>query len=161
MKCAEEADGCVKYIPPLNHIELASAYCAASIHVQPSWFETVGLSSLEAAATGTPIVTTVQGAAQEYFGDKAIYVEPDSLESIRTGVLTAMKQSTEIEQNNKNATPKSERNMLEIKTYIKDRFTWDKTAKNTLEAYEQVLADDEIKVNESFYSQTYKLPELE
>jgi hypothetical protein len=31
---------------------------------------------------------------------------------------------------------------IELKTYIRERFTWEKTARDTLEAYEQVLADD-------------------
>jgi glycosyltransferase involved in cell wall biosynthesis len=146
MKCAEEANGLVKYIPPLNQKELASAYCAASVHVQPSWFETVGLSSLEAAAVGTPVVVTIHGAAQEYFEDKAEYIEPSSLESIKRGILTAMQGVEEKEAK------------IELKTYIREHFTWENTARHTLEAYEQVLADDgKVMAKETSYTQIYKL----
>ena len=155
MKCAEEANGLVKYIPPLNQKELASAYCAASVHVQPSWFETVGLSSLEAAAAGTPVVVTVRGAAKEYFEDKAEYIEPDNLESIRMGIQTAVKGL------GKNKQEAESKKSFDLKNYVRERFTWENAAKDTLEAYEQVLADDSgIKPKETFYSQTYKVPDI-
>ena len=35
---------------------LASAYAAAGVHALPSWMETCGLVSLEAALCGTPLV---------------------------------------------------------------------------------------------------------
>ena len=35
---------------------LASAYAAAAVHVLPSWMETCGLVSLEAALAGAPLV---------------------------------------------------------------------------------------------------------
>lgn len=173
IECAEAADGCVKYIPPMNQRELASAYCAARVHAQPSWFETVGLTSLEAAASGTPVVITSLGGTREYFEDRAVYVEPDSLDSIREGILAAMRQQTNIVEKNvegkneqstegerRSAESEKEGKDFELKTYIRERFTWEKTARDTLEAYEQVLADDcQPKTKESFYSQTYILPE--
>ena len=144
VKCAREAQGRVKYIPPMNQKELASAYHAAGVHVQPSWFETAGLSSLEAAAAGTPVAITAWGAAREYLKDKAAYVEPDSLDSIRAGIIAALKQNT--------ASGKLE----EIKEYIKDRFTWDKAARDTLDAYKEVLAEDyEPESGGVFYTQTF------
>lgn len=44
----------------------------------------------------------------------------------------------------------------EIKEYIKDRFTWDKAARDTLDAYKEVLAEDyEPESGGVFYTQTF------
>ena len=51
-----------------------------------SWFETTGLSSLEAAALGCNIVITNKGDTKEYFGDQAWYCDPSSPDSIRRAV---------------------------------------------------------------------------
>lgn len=155
IKCAEETDCYIKYIPFLKHEELASAYKAASVHVQPSWFETVGLASLEAAAAGTQVVITQRGAANEYFGNKVRYIDPDDLDSIRQAVIAA------IEDKEKN----------DLQQYTLANYSWERTAQATLEAYDKVLADEgshahahswangnERVVNQgNLYSQTYPL----
>lgn len=141
--CAEESDGYIKYIPYLNHTELASAYKAAKVHVQPSWFETVGLASLEAGAAGIPVVITREGGGREYFGDLAEYVDPGYLDSIRNGVLESIKN----------------RNNDELQKHILNNFTWEKSAKDTLEAYQQVLDTENSSRHDlnAFYSQSYKI----
>ena len=47
---------------------LASAYAAARVHVLPSWMETCGLVTLEAALSGTPVVGSTFGHELEYLG---------------------------------------------------------------------------------------------
>lgn len=146
VKCADESEGCVKYIPPLSHMELASAYRAARVHVQPSWFETAGLASLEAAASGTPVVITCRGAAGEYFGDLAVYVEPDSLDSIRSGVKAAMEGN----------------NTAGLQACVRERFSWEKAARDTLEAYHEVMESDYHPEHKGmYYSKTYDLPVID
>jgi glycosyltransferase involved in cell wall biosynthesis len=148
VKCAEEPGGIIKYIPFLKQEELASAYKAAKVHVQPSWFETVGLASLEAGASGTPVVITNQGAAVEYFGDLVKYVDPGDVNSIREGILAAISENREDETAEMNA----------LQSHIMEHFTWEKAAKATLEAYEQVLADNTgPRPQDGFYSQSYPI----
>jgi len=55
---AEGAPAPVHFLPDLPPAELADAYAAARVHIQPSFYETVGLSSLEAALGGCNIVAT-------------------------------------------------------------------------------------------------------
>lgn len=149
MQCAQEPGGYIKYIPSLTHKELSSAYKAAGVHVQPSWFETVGLTSLEAAASGIPVVITNQGAAIEYFGDKAIYVDPGDLNSIREGVLAALNKKVE------NSSISHDNG---LQRHIAENFTWEKAAQTTLESYEQVLSDNSGPRNKgNFYSRSYTL----
>jgi len=148
IKCLKEAKDYVKYIPPMNQRELASAYNAACVHVQPSWFETVGLSSLEAAAAGTSVAVTNHGAAKEYFKNMVEYVEPDNLDSIRAGILAAMRHR-------QSAGDRFEK----IRSYVREHFTWAKAASETLHAYEQVLTEGyKPKFREILYFHTYPIP---
>eukprot|EP01037_Dinobryon_pediforme_P007089 gene7089-7153_t len=61
----------------------------AKVHVLPSWFETTGLSSIEAAAMGCNVVITDKGDTREYFGDYAYYCDPAEPESIFNAVKKA------------------------------------------------------------------------
>jgi glycosyltransferase involved in cell wall biosynthesis len=81
-------DNC-HFLGQLSREILASAYAAAKVHVLPSWFETTGLSSMEAGAAGCNIVSTDRGYAGDYFKDFAWYCDPSDLLSIRNAVTAA------------------------------------------------------------------------
>lgn len=102
---------------------LASAYGAAKVHALVSWYETPGLSSLEAAVAGCNVVTTDRGSMREYFKHYAWYCDPTDLASIRNAVLEAYYSPR---RNN-------------LKLHILNNYTWDKVAKKTLEAYHRVM----------------------
>lgn len=69
---------------------LLSAMACAAVHVLPSWFETAGLVSLEAAALGCPVVSTDRGYARAFLGEEAGYCDPASPASIRAAVQQAL-----------------------------------------------------------------------
>lgn len=121
--CKREAADNVKLIAQLKQEELREYYCGAKVHAMPSWFETTGLSSLEAAAMGCNIVIGNRGDASEYFGDLAYYCEPASPESIWESVQKALKD------------PKPDA----LQKAVFDKHTWQETAKQTLNAYESVI----------------------
>lgn len=123
-KCKKEAGPNVRFIDFVPQEQLSDLYRAAEVHILPSWFETTGLVSLEAAAMGCKIVTTNRGDVREYFGDQAIYCDPSSVNSIREKVHQAAQSPFSPE--------------LQERVY-KD-FTWEKAAIATLEAYENVLS---------------------
>lgn len=106
--------------------KLVFIYNDYKLHVLPSWLETPGLSQLEAAACGCNILSTTRGSAKEYFGDIAFYCSPDSLDSIKKGVIDAMNNPKD---------PKM------ISEFVLDNYTWEKTAIQTINAYEKVLND--------------------
>ena len=112
----------VTHIGTLQGALLASAYSAAKTHALPSWFETPGLSSLEASACGTVVISTDQGSPKEYFQDMALYVHPQDDLSLRT----ALEQSF-------NASP------LPLMQHVHAHYSWSKVADITLEAYKAVL----------------------
>ena len=103
--------------------ELIDYYKKAKVHVLASWFETTGLSSLEAASQRCNVVITGKGDAKEYFEDYGFYCEPDSEKSIFEAVKKAAKADFD------------ER----LHTKIYKQYTWMHAAEKTLEAYREVL----------------------
>ncbi|SPF44531.1 Glycosyl transferases group 1 family protein [Candidatus Desulfosporosinus infrequens] len=114
----------VIYLGTLQGKLLASAYSAAKSHALPSWFETPGLSSIEAGACGTVVISTDQGSPKEYFRDMALYVHPLDDLSLRTALEQAF-----------NASP------LPLMHHLHAHYPWSKVAEVTLKAYRTVLVD--------------------
>jgi polysaccharide pyruvyl transferase CsaB len=123
-RCRARATPRVTFIPEMPHELLPSAYAAARVHVLPSWYDTPGLVSLEAAAAGCNIVSTDRGSAREYFGDMAWYCSPDDVDSIRRAVTAAWEA------------PRGDR----LRRHVRENFTWAVAARKTLDAYRAALA---------------------
>lgn len=104
--------------------ELYAAYAGAAVHALPSFFETTGLSSLEAAAMGCNIVITDRGDQPEYFGDWAEYCDPTDVPSIREAVFRALDRPVQ----------------PAFRAEILRRYTWARAASETLAAYQEVLS---------------------
>lgn len=62
---------------------------AANIYVLPSFFEGFGISALEAAAAGLPVVFSNVKGLKEVFSEFGIPVDPNSEKSIANGILEA------------------------------------------------------------------------
>lgn len=124
-RCRERAArrGNVVFVDHLPAAELPGIYALAAVHALPSWRETPGLVSLEAAACGCRIVSTSIGSAHEYFGDRAWYCEPDSVQSIRRAVERALK-----------APPSSD-----LRRHVLTHFTWRRAGEATLASYRRLL----------------------
>jgi glycosyltransferase involved in cell wall biosynthesis len=122
--CKETAASNVSFIDFISQDQLIKYYKSAQVHVLPSWFETTGLSSLEAATMGCNIVITDKGDTREYFENFAYYCDPASPESI----FDAVSQAAENNFNKR----------LQEKIFL--QYTWEQTANLTLNAYKEVLA---------------------
>ncbi len=116
--------GNVIFIDRLPHEELPGIYALAAVHALPSWRETPGLASLEAAAAGCRVVTTSIGSTSDYFGDLAWYCYPDDSVSIRTAVEAALQApSTET-----------------LREHVLANFTWQRAGEATLASYHKALS---------------------
>ena len=124
-RCSDIAKkrGNVYFLGPKSAEDLAGIYALASVHVLPSWRETPGLVSLEAAAAGCRVVSTSIGSAREYLGNDACYCDPKDRDSIRRAVLDAL-----------NSPPSSQ-----LRIRVLEQYTWEAAARTTLEVYRQVL----------------------
>ncbi len=76
---------------PVPHAEMSAVLATAKALVQPSFIETPGLSAMEAAACGTPIVVADVAPVREYFGDLAHYCDPASPARITEACQAAAK----------------------------------------------------------------------
>jgi glycosyltransferase involved in cell wall biosynthesis len=122
-QCKKEAAPNIHFTSWLSEDELYAMYHSAKVHILPSYFETTGLSSLEAAVMGCNIVITDKGDTRDYFGDNAWYCDPDDINSIKNAVDAAF------------AAPYNK----DFKDYILKHYTWNEAAKETLKVYKQVM----------------------
>jgi len=122
--CKMEAAGNanIQFIEFISQDELLKFYNKAKVHVLASWFETTGLSSLEAAACGCNLVITDKGDTREYFGDDAFYCNPDDIDNILETVKKAM----------------SAPNVSKLKDLIFKKYIWEETARQTLLGYRKI-----------------------
>lgn len=117
------------YIGVLNKKMLISGFAAAKVHVLASWFETLGIVSMEAAINKCNIVTTSMGYAREYFGDLAWYCDPRDIDSIKKTVIDAY-----------NAPIRTELSQL-----ILEKYTVQKTVPKIINMYRKSLINQQTK----------------
>ena len=123
-ECRRIASGNVIFCGRVPVKTLLEYYSKAKVHVLPSWHETCGLSSLEAAAMGCNIVVTDKGFTREYFGDDAFYCDPGDPDSIFKAVEEAARCSSQ---------KKLQQNILK-------QYTWQQAAADTLDAYRKIIS---------------------
>lgn len=123
--CKRSATSNVKFLGGVSHDStmLESAYSACKVFCLAGWFETPGLSALEAALSGANIVLTCDGSTKDYFMNMALYVKPNSVNDIEDKIKKALQN------------PKNE----ELKKYVRDNYLWDNVARKTKQAYEKIL----------------------
>ena len=121
--CRNMAASNILFIDQMPQEELVAYYQKAKVHVLPSWFETTGLSSLEAASMGCNLVITEKGDTREYFGEQAIYCSPESPESIYAAVEKA------------SALPCDE----ELQKKISREYTWQLACNHTSAGYKKII----------------------
>jgi glycosyltransferase involved in cell wall biosynthesis len=109
--------------------DLPALYSAADLFIFPSLYEGFGLPPLEAMACGTPVVTSDVSSLPEIVGDAAITVDPHNAEELAEDILRIL------------GDPEL-RVRLQNKGLARAKiFSWEDTAKKTLEIYEEVFAD--------------------
>jgi glycosyltransferase involved in cell wall biosynthesis len=95
----------------------------ARVACLPSDCETPGIAMIEAAYAGARPVITKYGGTEEYYGDKAVYLNPCRSQSIRNAIERGWQMGR-----------------LEKEDALKfSRFSWNLTAQRTIEAYEFAL----------------------
>lgn len=107
--------------------DLPAVYGAATALVMPSLYEGFGLPPLEAMACGTPVLCSDSSSLPEVVGDAAVQFDPrdehDMARAIRTVVADA-----DLRQQ-----------LAQLGLAQAARFSWEKTAKQTLAVYRKLL----------------------
>lgn len=108
--------------------DLVAIYNLTTVFVQPSFYEGFGIPILEAMKCGAPVITTKGGSLPEVAGEAAFYVNINDVNSIADGV-------GEVFFNKDLQEELSQRGLKQAK-----KFSWEKTAKETINVYSKVLA---------------------
>jgi glycosyltransferase involved in cell wall biosynthesis len=106
--------------------DLVGLYSEALCYVLPSLYEGFGLPILEAMKYGCPVITSNVSSMPEAGGDAALYVNPEDVSDIT-------KKLDELTSNEKLRKELIEKGYEQVK-----KFSWEKTAKQTLEALEDL-----------------------
>lgn len=114
----------VSYVP---HDELPAIFHGACAVVSPSYSEGFGLVPLEAMACGTPVIVSDRPALPEIVGDAGRYVDPENTQDI----AQALYDVSHNEDLTKDMRRKGIARAID--------FSWEKTARETLAVYKQVL----------------------
>jgi glycosyltransferase involved in cell wall biosynthesis len=123
-QCRKEAGPNIHFLGGMPHDSelLRSAYAACDTFLLASWLETPGLAALEAALAGAKIVVTPEGAAREYFKEKALYAAPQCVRQIRERALASQRL------------PKNDA----LKKHIAENYLWHRVAQRTLSVYQEL-----------------------
>jgi glycosyltransferase involved in cell wall biosynthesis len=125
-QCKRLATSNISFIQHVPQPDLINFYKKAKVHILPSWFETTGLSSLEAAVLKCNVVITDKGDAKEYLNKYAFYCDPALPQSIFEAVDAASKAQVN----------------PDLAEMVKGNYTWEKAAEETYEVYKEVLKRD-------------------
>jgi glycosyltransferase involved in cell wall biosynthesis len=99
--------------------------CAAAF-VFPSLYEGFGLPPLEAMASGTPVITSNVSSLPEAVGDAAMLVNPENVFEIARGIRDVLLDDD------------LRRRLVARGKEQAARFSWERTAREVLEIYEEV-----------------------
>jgi glycosyltransferase involved in cell wall biosynthesis len=109
------------HLPHMDRRVLPHVYAAADVHVLPSWYETTGLATLEAMAAGAPCVAGLGPCVEDYFAgaDGVRLNRPGDERGLCASILAALEE------------PRGRGRDLAA------RYTWDRTARELLDAYQR------------------------
>ncbi len=80
----------VRFLDYVSDDELPALYEKSECFVLPSLYEGFGLPVLEAMAHGVPVVVSKTSSLPEIAGEAGIYVDPEDVRSIASGLMTAL-----------------------------------------------------------------------
>jgi len=116
----------VKFLHNVSDEDLNIFYKYAICDVLPSLYEGFGLPVLEAMKQGCPVITSKISSLPEAGGDAALYVDPENVEDIAKKITKLLDDE------------KLRKELIEKGKKQVAKFSWEKTAKETLEVLEQI-----------------------
>ncbi len=119
----------VKFLNYIQDSDLPYIYAGAEVFVLPSLVEGFGLPVLEAMAAGIPVLVSNRTSLPEVGGNAAIYFNPQNSQEIAQAILQVL------------TNPKLRKDLVEKGKKQVAKFSWEKTAAQTLRVFERVYSE--------------------
>jgi len=117
----------IKFTGAINNDQLVALYSGADLFVFPSFGEGFGLPVLEAMACGTPVLCSNVSALPEVAGDAAVFFDPKDQSDFSSKLFSTLGSAEALSE-------------LSIKGPKQaSKFTWRRSAEQTLDVYRQVI----------------------
>ncbi|MFC1925769.1 glycosyltransferase family 4 protein [Chloroflexota bacterium] len=116
----------LKYVP---EEDLPAIYNLASALAFPSLYEGFGFPLLESMACGCPVICSNTSSLPEIAGDAAVLIDPMSVEQLADGIISILSDDSLREDLTNKGLERA------------SNFTWEKTAKETLNVFEAVYTN--------------------
>ncbi|MEX2028065.1 MAG: glycosyltransferase family 1 protein [Candidatus Curtissbacteria bacterium] len=130
--------------------DLVSLFSGCRVFVYPSLYEGFGLPILEAMACAAPVVTSNNSSMAEIARDAAILVDPRSEPQLTRAIEMVLDLNMENYQK-----------MVRASLDRARRYTWQKTARQTLDIYEQLYKSRDHKAEEPKAAEDVEQPQEE
>jgi glycosyltransferase involved in cell wall biosynthesis len=117
----------VRFLHSVPDQDLPGLYNAAGVLAMPSFYEGFGLPALEAMSCGTPVVVSDRASLPEVVGEAGLLIDPEDSEELAHSLARVLAEQ-----------PLRE-GMRERGLAQAARFTWERTAQETLTVYRKVL----------------------
>ncbi len=111
----------------IDDADLPMVYAGAELFVFPSLYEGFGLPPLEAMACGTPVVCSNTSSLPEVVGDAALTVDPYDVKGLAEAIERVL------------GDPILQEDLRQKGLARAAQFSWERTARETLKVYQQVL----------------------
>lgn len=115
------------YLGFISDIELAKVYNLATCFLFPSFYEGFGLPVLESMACGTPVICSDTTSLPEVGADAVVYCNPYEIKDIKDKIELVLNDT------------KLQTSMIEKGFKRAKLFSWEKSAKEHLDLFEEVL----------------------
>lgn len=102
-------------------------YNASSIFVYPSFYEGFGLPPIEAMACGTPVIASNLTSVPEVVSDSALLINPSDVDEIKSSMLRVLEDRV------------LTLGLVNKGLLHSSKYSWKKTAYNTIDAYSSIL----------------------
>ena len=116
----------IRFLGPVPEADLPALYAGATLFVFPSLYEGFGLPVLEAMACGVPVICSNTSSLPEIVGQAAIMVDPLDVDELTAAMDRVLGNQALREE-------MSGKGMMQA-----GRFSWERTARETLRVYESV-----------------------
>ncbi len=113
----------IHFIDSASDLELVHFYHSASLLALPSYYEGFGLPVLEAMHCGCPVIASDRASLPEVAGDAATLLDPDDIDGW-SQAISDMLTDTKLRER-----------LIKAGYKQANRFSWKKTAEQTLKAY--------------------------